>query len=83
MKKIIVLSAVAALFAINCKKKIVPVPGPPVDTQTYCIYGYIGTTKTFYKCVQGKDAANTAYNELTAQGKEAVAEAKNSCSDCH
>jgi len=70
-------------MAITCKKKKKdPEPTTPVDTQIYCVYGYVGTTKTFYKCATGKDAANAAYNEITAQGKDAVAEAKNSCSEC-
>lgn len=82
MKKIIVLSAVMALLAINCKKKKETAPTPPVDTQTYCAYYYNGTVKTFYKCVTGKDAANATYNEIVAGGKEAEVIAKNSCSDC-
>ncbi len=72
-----------AFCAINCKKKEKnPEPTTPVDTQVYCVYGYVGSTKTFYKCVTGKDAATVAYNEIKAQGKEAEAVAKNSCAEC-
>lgn len=84
MKKLVVLSIVVAFCATNCrkKKKEDPAPTTPVDTQTYCVYWYNGGVKTFYKCVQGKDAATATYNEIKAGGNEGEAIAKNSCADC-
>lgn len=84
MKNLIVLFIVlASAMAITCKKKEKdPEPTTPVDTQVYCVYWYNGGVKTFYKCATGKDAANAAYNEVTAGGQSAEAVAKNSCSEC-
>lgn len=71
-----------AFCAISCKKKEKdPEPATPADTQVYCVYGYVGQNKLFYKCVTGKDAANQAYKEAD-RGDGALSVAKNSCSEC-
>ena len=80
MKKVILILAITSLF-VNCKKKETK-PEDPVKEQTYCIYGYVNGVKMFYKCVEGKDAANNSYNELVSQGKDAEAVAKSSCVEC-
>lgn len=80
MKKVILVLAITSLF-VNCKKKETK-PEEPVKEQTYCIYWYNGGVKTFYKCVEGKEAANSEYTTIVNGGNEAEAVAKSSCSEC-
>lgn len=78
MKKIIVLSAVAALLAINCKKK----SSSTTSTSVTCVYKLNNGVKTFYKCASNSTDAGNYAVEIRNSGSSSTTESKASCSDC-